>query len=571
MKSKDALLVLCKEDIPAVVNLQKEISNAEIWVFEPHLLDRLSWSGLNNAKFIDYDLALDDQRYFTDIEQQTLAIEQEVAKLLKNNFKEATDSHWQFQNIYFQLTTLSTYNILWEKILKQNIDMKLHVLIHDVPARFSAPSFWPALLLIQRLIKNGIDFKAYTYGSIDETMQLIPTGWQFNDKKNIKRPFVHLPTCFHDTKYFEDEIVQSHPNALFFKSMDFHPLIWSVAFPRLQNVELDTARDALKRLPNEFQSVITSLSAALADHFLNYFLKHTNIEIYASRQAKYLAEQYASQMIFYENLQTYHPDKLPEQIILSNHDAGLHGPFISFAKTHSIPVTLLPHSKVFNFPLMCTYPNVTALTHPIQGARISDIEGLEKNYRYLAFPEVLEVRSRTSSQIEKVGLVLNDISLSGLVTTNAAQYIHGINKINSWCIERGIQCAIRTRPGASNFIWLLDNILTSPEDLAKNSGCPISAFAKECDFCIMYDCPTSGAIEFLRQGVPIVNTICRPLWPNEGAISDPNTIPRERIKDTLTRLELYRSSPNEFLTFRGKQLTDYLEKYNQSLPLRGYL
>jgi hypothetical protein len=571
MQKKNAIVVLYKEDIPAALSLKNELKTAEIWVFEPHLLDRLSWAGIEDSKLVAYDLGLNMSIHVKEAAQQALDIEKKMDEVFEIDFNEAHNCHWQYQNLYLQLLSLNSYTSLWNNLLAKELDVQLHILMHDMPARFSAPSFWPTLLLIERLNSKGIEFKAYTYGSTEDTTQLIPAGRGLDALGQKNQPLVHLPTCFHDSIYFEEEILEAYPDALNFKSMNFQPLIWSVEFPNLKNVELCPAKESLEKLPVIEQSKINESTARVEDYLFNFYSGYTATTRYASRQAGYLAEQYRAQMIFYRCLESLQPKGIPEKIILSNHDGGMHGPFISYAKTYSIPIIFLPHSKVFNFPLACTHSNVIALTHPMQGEAISNVDGTRVKSHFLAFPEVFENTAKTASRFKNIGIILNDLSLGGYISANPEEYLSGVAEIYSWCSTNGIQCSIRTRPGASTFKWLLENTNFDGNELAKNSAGPISDFAKGCDICIMYDCPTSGAIEFLRQAIPIINTTFRQLCSTEAAISNVNTIPREKIKDTLRRLELYLSSPRIFFTFRSQQYAAYLERFSQSLPLRMYL
>jgi hypothetical protein len=87
----------------------------------------------------------------------------------------------------------------------------------------------------------------------------------------------------------------------------------------------------------------------------------------------------------------------------------------------------------------------------------------------------------------------------------------------------------------------------------------------------MYDSPTTAELYFLKNSVPILNPVDRPLTSNELAISNPLIIPQESINACLHRLDRFKSDPVYFVAFRNMQFRNYIQLFQNARPLRSFL
>lgn len=560
------IIVSVKPDIPIALNLYSQISDAEIWVFDPNFLDDLDAAGMHYGKFIDCIHGIDLVNYSKNAERQTILIEKEIGLELEKLIPETEDCHWQYFNLFHQLFAINSFSTLWDKLLMERQSAKFHILIHDTPAQYYSPSFWPSLLLLERLNALNIDFSAYSYNRSDSTTQLIPTGNNFSADSGRHHAFVHLPTSIYDAKFFEEEINSATSSVLNFQSMH-----WDVPFSSLRTVSLCASDEALAQLPLATQQSIADTTVTINDILLKTFGTHIRTEAYIVRQANFLAKQYEAQMIFYFSLIKVFSSFPPRKIILSNHDAGLLGPFTSFAKKYNVPIVLLPHAKIFNWSIANSHSNATVLTHPLQGGLVTDLRGKRIVSHSVSYPESQSNSSAPVNSLKTVGVVLNSFSGDGYVLLDTAEYSQGLKKILSWCKKHDIQCRPRVKPAGKCMSWLIDAIGFDRSELIMNAQSVIADFSQDCDICLMYDCPTSGAIEMLRNSVPTINTIFRALCPQEAAIVNTQIVPRETIEETLQRLEFYRTNPNELFIFRNKQFAQYVASFGESLPLRMFI
>jgi hypothetical protein len=561
---KNVIVVFEKQDIPQALYLLAQNADAEIWVFDPHLIDDLKLAGVGNCQFIPVVFDLEHLSLIN--EAKTIAIEKRIEFELEQAIPEAIGCHWQYLNLFYQVVTIHSYSILFEKLLLNLSDIKFHILIRDVPAQFYALSFWPSMLLLERLNTLQRPFAAYSYGRFDEVNQLIPAGENFSTKEGPYQAFVHLPTCIYDGPYFAEEI-----NAVLTKALNFQSMNWDVPFPSLHTVGLCLASVALARLPAPEQAAVTRTTAAIQEILADFFNSHLKTEGFAIRQAAYLAKQVEAQMIFYYSLVQEFAVQPPQKMILSNHDSGHHGPLTSFARKFNIPVILLPHAKVFNWPVNFAYSNTVALTHPVQGGVIKDFNGKRVTTRLVSFPERHVNNATPVSALKSIGLVLNKFSNDGFNLIDTQVYCRGLRNILAWCKDHDIACKTRVKPAGTCITWLVEEVGFDRADLEDNARGTIADFATGCDICLMYDCPTSGAIDLMRNSIPTVNTVSRFLDPTEAAIVDASLVPRESVAETLQRLNAYRNNPSELFIFRTRQFACYAGSFAESLPLRALL
>jgi hypothetical protein len=563
---KNAIIVFGTPEIPTALALYSQIDDAEIWVFDPHLLDNLSAAGEINCRYVHCDLGIDIQSYHKTFEIQALSIQKRIELEFEQSVPEAVGCHWQYHNIFYQLLTINSHILLCDKLLQLPHDVKFHILINDVPLKYYLPSFWPAILLLERLNSLHIPFTAYSYNRRDDSPEYIPTGDNFSSSSGPYQAFTYLPTSYSDYLFFEEEI-----NAAGAKVLNFPSMNWNIPFQTFLTVGFCPVDEVFATLPLALQEAISKTTASVSIILAQLFLTYVRTEEYVIRQANYLAKQYEAQMIFYVSLDREFSSSPPKKLIMSNHEAGFQGPLTSFARKYNVPVVLLPHSKIFNFPVTSSYANTIALTHPLQGGAIVNLYGKSIDTHLISFPERQSNLTRPVASLKKVGIILNKFSCDGYTAIDSVGYAQGLKKLLSWCESYGIHCKPRLRPGHTSIIWSAAEIGFDASELAMNAQGSISDFAQDCEMCLMYDCPTSGAIELLGMAMPTINTVFRPLCSSESSITSSKIIPRESVEETLKRLDFYRLNPNELFMFRNRQFALYTASFGDSRPLRMFL
>jgi hypothetical protein len=226
---------------------------------------------------------------------------------------------------------------------------------------------------------------------------------------------------------------------------------------------------------------------------------------------------------------------------------------------------------VFNFPIPSSHANIIALTHPIQGGDISTICGKHVLTATINFHESVMLVAKAPKPLASVGLILNKFSNEGMTLIDTSIYINGIKSIMEWCRQNSILLKIRLKPSGTCIQWLVNELGLNVEDLISNLSVNISDFGRECDVCLMYDAPTSGAIDFLRNSIPVLSTVIRDLCPEETRIISSEIVSRNSITETLAWLDSFKNDPINLILFRTRQFGSYASLLSQSSPLRMFL
>jgi hypothetical protein len=231
---------------------------------------------------------------------------------------------------------------------------------------------------------------------------------------------------------------------------------------------------------------------------------------------------------------------------------------------------MLPHSKVCN-DIEFLYKNITVLTHPVQGHPLRNGGKKVVFHSALSYPEIVTGNTGMPRAIKKVGLLLNGFSLNGIFCTDYSSYIDGIVRIHQWCSIFGIELAIRSRPSNVLSSFLVNALGVERSSIDGCTDCSIQTFSQGVDLCLMYDSPTSGAIEFLKLGIPILNTVPMPLSASEVVWINNFVVPRLSVEETLSRLLEFHLDENIWHKFSRNQSSMYLRLFDDSYGLRYYL
>lgn len=560
-----ALIIINSEDIFAAEHLAEKLENYTVYVFDPILLDKLAKSPLRNVQFIPWQNSPSYANMHEKAHEKAYLLEKELDVGRHEILPEVSMYGWQHLNLYYMMMAMHWYSGLWNDLGSHFLGKHLHIYLCDTPAVYYFNSFIPSLLLLQYARQHEIEFSGYTYGASEDKSNLLPDlrGLAPSDEQEML--LLHLPTCMYDMAYFNSELIASGKHVLTIAAKYFTVPVHahtSIPLTTSEALELEISSPLRQRI----EAFLTTIAAKL-DAFLASSLASVG---FRERQVAQIVNIYRSQLLTYFHLHRYFSEKLPNKVLLSDHDTGFHGPLIAFAEKKNIPVLLLPHSKTTQ-DIEFSYKNMHALVHPSQGAPILDRNLRRVPHFKLSIPTTLHTTTHFPAPITTVGLMLNAYSLNGIYFANFQQYIAGIKRIREFCVEQNLQLKVRCKPSYGMGKILAEEAGVDMEMLLNSTRIPMAEFSSTCDLCIMYDAPTAGALEFLAQSIPIMNPILAPLTRPQAATIHPHTIARETIEECLDRIASFKVDPSLFQQFKMHQFRNYLDSFDDTQPLRVFL
>ncbi len=563
---KNVIVIIYSNDIPAAAEIAKNLDDYETYVFDPTLVDRVTTSKLSNVKLVAWDDCIDISELIDWSHATAFEMEKELDRSVQDIIPGVSICSWQHLSLHYFLNSYRWYSGLWENTLTDLRDSKFHVFMYDNPAQSVFPSFIPSLLLMQKLRADSIEFSAYTYGKKEDDTGLIPDLCHENHlTDNHNTIITHLPTCLYDHTYFNDELKASGRSVTNIQSK-----YWDVPITAENDIGIINIKDVDDTILEKHRKQIEAFADCILEALHVALSSYTISNVYRTRQAEHMASIYKSQLVTYYLLEEHFKVNKPDKMLLSEHDAGFHGPLFSFAANHCIPVLLVPHSKCYGM-IEFNYRNITALTHPIQGECVLDGTGRKVLNFNLTYPENFAASTVYPGKIKKIGVLLNGISLNGVYSTRYKPYVEGIKKIYQWCNSHNIQLSVRCRPGISMLTILANETGMDIHDLSNALNVSLPDFAKSIDLCLMYDGPTSAALDFLKNSIPILNPIPEDISWHEANTVSTKVVPRNSIDVTLKTLETFVSDELNFYLFKTAQFRDYLNMFNGAYPLRHFL
>lgn len=561
---ENVIVIIRREDIPIAVLIAKDLSSYRVYTFDPCMLDPIIQNGFTNAEFIEWEKC--PPHYDFDVEARRLAheIQQKLDLSVREVVPGLTIKSWQHLNFYYTVSTLLWYSSLWEDVGIHFIGKKLYIFVCDTPGEYYANSFLHSVLLMQYLHSNNIEYAAYAYPGPSDNGRLVPDLENFDLLDRHGTLLVHLPTCFYDFEYFQQEIFATGRPLIAIRSR-IHDLSFS-GVPTVGLIDKDLVLSNFSEVTNDTISLFCQI---LKKTLLELLLPYIKFLPYLDRLTDNFVRIYESQLVSYFDLSRCFEKNLPSRVILSDASMGYHDPLVSFAEKYSIPVTLLPHAKTI-FDIEHTYLNITALTHPIQSHEICNGSGYVVFSQKIAYPENFSGTSITVS-LRTISLLLNTLTLHGVYFSGVEPYFSGIRVLVDWCNKNDIVLKIRSRPD-----YLINKLLISksgidPRLLIENRAESLEQHAQNCDLCLMYDQPTNASLDFLRKSIPVLNPTPEMLTPSEARIENASLTPPESIESTLLKLTRFKANSLSFTSFKERQFRDYLVLFQNAQPLRCYL
>jgi hypothetical protein len=260
----------------------------------------------------------------------------------------------------------------------------------------------------------------------------------------------------------------------------------------------------------------------------------------------------------------------PRRLLLSDHDTDFHGPLAAFARQRQVPLLVLPHSKASTDMDFVT-DNATVLYHAVQGDTVYDVYGRRPAQAVIALPNKISFDTTASPGVKRVGLLLNGVALNGVPGIDLVPYGAGIARIVRWCADQGVELVVRSRPGQTIFESVLRRSGLSPAQMVASAQGSMADFAQRCDLCLMYDAPTSGALECLSRAIPVLNPVAGTLTKRETGSMNAAIVPRDDLEVSLRYAAQLVADPVELQRFRLNQFLNFVERLREAQPLRAFL
>ncbi|HLO93090.1 MAG TPA: hypothetical protein VK195_02130, partial [Burkholderiaceae bacterium] len=376
---------------------------------------------------------------------------------------------------------------------------------------------------------------------------------------------VHLPTCLYDHAYFESEVLAAGRRALNLPSQ-----YYDVKLPGLPATPMTSPAALLEGLPEGSAARIDEVLGLLQGILQGALAPLIPSPGLLAQQLQVLLQAYRTQLIFFATLEQAFAGNPASQLLISNHDAGLHGPLLSHAKRHRARVLLVPHAKFFNGPAP-ELPHALCLSHPLQGTAIAGLGGRPVASAPLAFPERLSLPETLPRPLRTLGVILAGVSYNSMCAADMDAYLDGLKRLHDWCVRHGIDCRLRCKPTDGFASQIAERLGMDVQDILRQFDGSLADFGAACDVCLGYDVPTSGAIELLRQGTPLLHAQLRALLPDELALLSGRVVPLAMLDETLVQLQTWQQDPSALWRFRRQQHAAYLNLQAEARPLRDFL
>jgi len=561
---KDAVVILNSEAIPAARDFCSALQDYEVLLFDPVLGDKALAAKLQNVQVITQI----DVPAFVSIDREAQAAARALEEALDaTQFGSSGVSILAWQHLNFSLIFTAS---LWHKALWQSAggifkDRRIHIPVSHRPAQYYFDSFVPASILIEYLRGQRVEYVIHEYGIGSVWVDTVPDLTGIAPGGGPEWLLTYLPTCVYDHAYFVQEM-----RAAGKRIVNLQAKLWDVPVEADRTIGLTPPTRLLASLSNEARERIATACEALSQNLDPLLTPHIPSSDHRARQTEHIVSRYRGQFATYFGLERYFQADAPGKLVLSEHDTGFHGPLVSFAESRSLPVILVPHSKVMG-DVEFGYRNIVALTHPMQGTSIHDRYDRPVIHHTVAYPEDFCSTSTIGNGLRSMSLMLNSTSLNGVHFTPTVAYLDGIKRIVTWCRDNNVDLKIRCKPGFTLFGLLRAYVGAPPDLLARNVNETMDEHVKGCDLCLMYDMATSGSLFFLRRSLPVLNPIVAELNKTQRSLLRPDLIVPESVEATLHRLSGFRAEPLSLYSFRTAQFQAFLGGFAQARPLRSFL
>jgi hypothetical protein len=500
---------------------------------------------------------------FSKAEQATLSLNRALAPLLNSLVPEAGVAGWCSHRIFHMFWTLYGYKAIWPSLAPDYKDWHWHVLVPQQAHHYGTHSFMPALSLVEELQRQGIAHTAYGFDSPGMDEFFLPDLRQLPPDLEL---LCHVPTCNHDAHYIARELLASGLRCGILSSQ-----VYDVELPGLPGCGLADLASARAEVGEAWLARIETLREPVMALLIAQLRPYIAQRFYLITQAQALWDALELQFLFYGWLEHRLGAKPPRQLLISNHDATVHGALMSFAQRHGCCIRLLPHSRVYNVAVKTDGLQPHCLHHSMQDGPSLDLAGKSLPSGRLAYPGEWAARPAAPAQLQTLGLVLNGISVNGMCVVDFDRYLEGVQKIRLWAREQGLRFLLRVRAVETPVALVSERLQIPMQELIYHTQGSLLDFARQCDLCLGYDVPTSGLQDLAQQGIAVMQAEFRPLARFEWGIVDAHVIARYGLDELLERLGMLRANPLHFQDFCQRQHQAVLQSRQGAKPLHQYL
>lgn len=569
----DRILALHRIDLHSAGQLATQLAtnaggaSPVVTVLDPVLLTHARMNGVPQAQLLptpDLDIAHGvTLQVLAATRAACVAADAVMAQFIPAARGAAWCGHW-LQYLHF---TAIGYRQLAQRILPAFAGSKLHVLLPDLPHRFGYHSYLPGMVLADVARAAGVAVQLYSAPVPAWDAPLLPDPAAHADAEGGAVALLcHLPTCFYDAALFTAEIQASGRRALVLPSQLFNAPVDGLPACAMVPPEVLAGRlDAATR--QRLEAVLDRLGSVLTERLQPLIPNPGPL----ATQVRALLGGYRQNALLYLALAQRFGARPPATLLLSNHDVGLHGALLSFARAHGVRTVMVPHAKVYPDPLTSYGHDILCLGHPLQGGDVLDLDSQRMPWAPLSFAEARQAPPGTPRPLSTLGIVLNAVSLNCMCLVDVQLYLDGLARLRAWCAENGVACRIRCRPNGSVMSLLGDVLGITDAELVRDQEGSIGEFGRACGLVLGYDVPTSGMLELLAAGVPVLQALCRRLGPQEWRALDGEVVPQLMLDALLPRLETFRTDALALWQFGHQQASRCVAKAAPALPLRAHL
>lgn len=499
---------------------------------------------------------------FAEAQAAAQALCRELGQVLSDLAPTAVAGAWSAHRIFHLFWTLHGYRRIWPEVLAAQSHDHWHVLLPQQAHTYGVHSFVPGVLLLQALRERGLAHSVYGFDCPGLDPYQLPDLRRLPDGVEL---LAHLPTCKSDAAHIAAELRATGRPAALLSAQVYDVVLDGV--PATGLVDLATVRELLGAADcGRVQALQAPLQAVLRAALLPWLGATRFMEM----QVQALWEALEAQALLYLWLQRHFAGRLPRQLLISNHDATVHGALTSFALQHGLRLVVVPHSRVHNVPIKTDGPAPLCLHHGLQGGPCVDLANRMLPAGLMRLPDNWAEPAATG-ELRTLGLVLNGISANGMCMVNFEAYADGLCQWRDWAHARGLQLKLRARIAETPVTLLAQRLQMDVETLLAGAQGSLAEFAAGCDLTLGFDVPTSGLHELVRQGRAVMQVELRPLARHEWAIVDERVVPRYSAVEARERLLLMQANPALLLAYRRELFDAAQAREAAARPLRDWL
>ena len=551
---KKIYLIIYRQDVDLYCGLRGG-GDFVAYYFDPTLADYIALKGAESFNYIGR--VSDFSPSFMQTKSRRCAVDFEIKinEVVKKYTVISNVVGWQHLTLRYFFLTYFWYSELWAEVAYKIPEGEVNIFVNNNPHYLNQNSYLPSVILMQHLSSIGRLYKAFLYGEVDYKVSdvLDVMGNVLEQECDL---LVHLPTIIHDAKYIATELagVNSIVN-IKSKYWDTNTNNASIDINAVctGNADFHNAGNLKEALALEIDELLSS-----------YFSAHE----FRRRQVKLLVDTLMSQVTNYFILDHYFSKNKPKKLLISDHDAGLHGPILQYCDKQEIEIFVFPHSKFILDNGFNTRKTIY-LNHSVQRS-ITSINSGAKPKSNLYFPIEKKLISTIvkSNNKKTIGLILNGLSEGGVLNINFESYLSGIKILGAWCCLNSVIMKIRCRPDMPIRNFLSNLFFENENIIIESFENGLDEFIADIDLCIMYDIPTSASISILNSKCPLINIMPVELDFWISGWIDEDVVPVYSVPDGVAKLSGLLSTLDIFLE---NQQAEYNRRIGKSQGLKAIM